>query len=199
MKEADFRNSRLSQFFCTYCLNPLWAQKERRPAQRDQLWAAAGGNTCTAAKTEALTPRRCRTELPRVTERRAEELGCGLRWGQVLTLAGCSRFPPPHPRRERCLCWLIHSRWLACSLEEERGEAERGVGKKKETDELTGEDSCIKCWSQNPELPPAVVLQMRRQGEQRSAARKQNSPDSEKEKKKQKKKWGAGNTQWWKY
>lgn len=130
MKEADFRNSRLSQFFCSYCLNPLWAQRERRPAQRDQLRVAAGGNTCTAAKTEALAPRRCRTELPRVTERRAGELACGLRCGQVLTLAGCSRFPPPHPRRERCLCWLIHSHWLACSLEEERGEVERGVEKR---------------------------------------------------------------------
>lgn len=58
---------------------------------------------------------------------------------------------------------------------------------KKETDELTGEDSCIKCWSQNPELPAPVVLQMRRQEEQSRAACKQNSPDSEKEKKKKQK------------
>lgn len=70
-----------------------------------------------------------------------------MREGEVLTLAGYSRSPPPRLPRGRCLCWLIHSHWLACSLrdgEEQRqrkrddrcGREDRK--RKKEKDELTG-------------------------------------------------------------
>lgn len=51
----------------------------KRKKARDKLSVAA--NTCTAAKTEALIQQRFRMELIGLAERRAEELGCGLRWG----------------------------------------------------------------------------------------------------------------------
>ena len=38
------------------------------------------------------------------------------RVSEVLTLAGYSRSHPPRLPRGHCLCWLIHSHWLACSL-----------------------------------------------------------------------------------
>ena len=121
-----------NQLYCMTLSRPQWVWSGRGVTYWDQWRIVAGWATYTMANNEVLIQERCRIELI---------LGIGTRWlrelwnrerrrgvwvcvclreHEVLTLAGYSRSHPPHLPRGRCLCWLIHSHWLACSLRDRK-------------------------------------------------------------------------------